>query len=715
MVKPNILFMAADDMPHIGRMMSQLIKGFDLPNYRRIANLGTDFDYAYCVVPVCEPARTAVMTGMSPADTKSFDLSVGWSSLVHPRQLWLYRLKEAGYFLGTTGKIFHGYGPEPDWVYKELYDTPPFNRGPMEPGNPLEDRGGMYGNVYVNETDWYDVNRANDAIKFLNEYQEAKPFYYACGFHHPHNWWTTPVRIHDMINLDDVIIPEDWQGGFDTLPFVKQFMADGTTGFGTDPANWTPENTDFVRRTIRNFGAACLWMDEQLGRVYDALMASPHANNTIVTFYSDHGYHLADHEKWHKFTLYEQAACAPLMIKVPGQTPRKVTSPVSHMDLGATILDLCGIGVPEGFRGESLAPWINGETPEGKLVLTFWYGSVSGLFPDGKRVTVYQDASSEMFDIIADPWATTDISDTDPTFTERRSQLLRDSGDWGMLLVEQAIDTSRASNFQSFLGTNVTDARFATSFVALGDLSGKGRSPGYQKMYSQGMTENKRTKMPPHIEDFGFMGHASQETELIGNDGSNRVVMTSSSWKRVTMDLGEGDDENVDPGQNRLVVYGRSGNDILRAGNNPRNELYGGTGNDTLHGGTNIDSLYGGEGNDWIDGGGGNDYIIGGVGSDTIFGGAGNDTIVMDAGKDTATGGSGADTFVAHRTGEVLTITDITTEDVLDLTAWAPIQPVKVTQSGPHVEVTAALEKVICQNALRSTVLACIKGVATNG
>ncbi|MCP5787347.1 sulfatase-like hydrolase/transferase, partial [Klebsiella pneumoniae] len=77
-------------------------------------------------------------------------------------------------------------------------------------------------------------------------------------------------------------------------------------------------NIDYVRRTIRNIGAAALWMDEQLGRVLDALEASPHKDNTIVTFYSDHGQHAGDHARLFKFTLYEQAAIAPMVIKVPG-------------------------------------------------------------------------------------------------------------------------------------------------------------------------------------------------------------------------------------------------------------------------------------------------------------------------------------------------------------------------------------------------------------
>ena len=54
-VGDNILFLCADDLCHTNRLLNLLIAGFDLPNLRRLQNTATDFDRAYCVVPICEP------------------------------------------------------------------------------------------------------------------------------------------------------------------------------------------------------------------------------------------------------------------------------------------------------------------------------------------------------------------------------------------------------------------------------------------------------------------------------------------------------------------------------------------------------------------------------------------------------------------------------------------------------------------------------------
>lgn len=708
---PNVLFIAADDLCHLDRMLAVLVSGYELPSLRRLMSSGTDFDRAYCCVPVCEPARTAVMSGFSPADTRSFDLTEGWKDILRPEHLWAYQFRQAGYWMGTTGKIYHGYDAQPQWVYDVLYDSERFvirNWNPATAG--AEDRGGMYGLVFEDETLWYDYERATEAINMINARPVGQPWFIECGFHHPHNAWYSPRRIHDMVPLENVIIPASWQGGFDTLPFVRQFIGAGELS-SSDPALWTAEETLYVRQTIRNYAAGALWMDVQLGRVLDALEASPHANDTIVTFYSDHGYHLSDHSRWHKFTLYEQSACAPMVIRAPGQVPRKVAAPVSHVDLGATLLDLCGLPIREGHRGVSLKPWIDGETPAPRVIPTFWYGSTS-VASDDKRVTVYQDGSSEMFNIVSDVWSKTNISTADPAFEALREAAIVTARDWGFMVVEEAVDTSRPGPLQSFLGTMPTDTHISTSFVALGDFdSTKGRSPGYQRMWGAAETNGGIVRMPPHVEDFSTMGRSAAKMHLIGNALNNVVRIEEAYWQEFRADLGEGDDEIVRAGSTRVIAYGGPGNDTLRAGAWGGNRLYGGPGDDSLIGGANNDYLEDGPGNDYLDGGAGNDTLVATSGTARMVGGAGDDLLIVTGGQNRLHGGAGADTFRIMRTGLIQTITDLNADDRLDLSDWAGIQPVRLVQAGPDCHVTAGVELIICEGRTIANVQPRISGV----
>jgi hypothetical protein len=137
------------------------------------------------------------------------------------------------------------------------------------------------------------------------------------------------------------------------------------------------------------------------------------------------------------------------------------------------------------------------------------------------------------------------------------------------------------------------------------------------------------------------------------------------------------------------IILGGGGNDILR----------GGAGNDVIYGGAGKDELIGGPGDDYLDGGAGADNLSGGIGNDVLLGGAGNDVLDGGAGKDILnggkgddilTGGSGADTFVFEENFGFDTITDLTAQDSIDLTALSSITSLNqltFTQVGSSVVV----------------------------
>src|SRR5690606_1535585 len=120
---------------------------------------------------------------------------------------------------------------------------------------------------------------------------------------------------------EDVHLDDNWNQVWEVSAFADAYVRQFGGGGGLDPDTWSASKELAIRHEIRNYAAGALFMDAMLGRVLDALAASTFANDTVVTFYSDHGYHLGDRNRWHKFTLYEQAARAPMIIKVPGQTP----------------------------------------------------------------------------------------------------------------------------------------------------------------------------------------------------------------------------------------------------------------------------------------------------------------------------------------------------------------------------------------------------------
>ena len=106
---------------------------------------------------------------------------------------------------------------------------------------------------------------------------------------------------------------------------------------------------------------ACVsFVDAQVGRLLKALDELDLAQNTIVVFWSDHGYHLGEHNGvWQKRTLFEQGARAPLIIRAPGQqysAGQPCRRIVEFVDIYPTLTDIAGIKSPGKLAGRSLKP-----------------------------------------------------------------------------------------------------------------------------------------------------------------------------------------------------------------------------------------------------------------------------------------------------------------------------------------------------------------------
>lgn len=109
---------------------------------------------------------------------------------------------------------------------------------------------------------------------------------------------------------------------------------------------------------IQAYRASAAWTDWNVGRVLDALERLKLADNTIVVFFGDHGYHLGEKGKWSKHgSLFEVGARVPLVVRLPGAAGngRACGRTVQLLDLYPTLAELCGLPVPAGLEGHSFA------------------------------------------------------------------------------------------------------------------------------------------------------------------------------------------------------------------------------------------------------------------------------------------------------------------------------------------------------------------------
>jgi arylsulfatase A-like enzyme len=349
----NVVFIVSDDLrPELGAYGNAVVR---TPNLDRLAARGMRFDRAYAQYPLCNPSRTSFLTGRYPTTTGVMDNLV-WYGDAHPDWVTLPRLfRDRGYATLRTGKIFHADLDDTD-AWTEGGEPRHVTRGARKlRGDPRARAANSDRTVVLDgdgETD-EDYRNATQAIEYLERYRDRR-FFLALGFAAPHSPPTAPRKFYDLYDPARIPLPPDFAPapapppGFPELS-VRRRNADLFIGRDASPGE--------AREMIRGYYAATSFMDEQVGRVLDALDRLHLRDRTIVVFLGDHGYHLGEKGKWSKaYSLFEVGLRVPLLLSVPGTGGEVTTHPVELLDLYPTLAELCGLPEPAGLEGHSLVP-----------------------------------------------------------------------------------------------------------------------------------------------------------------------------------------------------------------------------------------------------------------------------------------------------------------------------------------------------------------------
>jgi uncharacterized sulfatase len=194
-----------------------------------------------------------------------------------------------------------------------------------------------------------DGKVAARAIELMEKHKDdGKPFFIAAGFYKPHCPWITPKQYFDEYNLSQIQLPPITD---DTPKDYPQHALDSTRPwpyFGVKP--------DEARQCKLAYYAAISFVDAQIGKLIDTVDRLGLADNTIIVFWSDHGYHLGEHGLFFKQSVFEEACRVPLVICTPHMKDAGTTSEklVELVDLYPTLADLAGLTPPKDLQGFSM-------------------------------------------------------------------------------------------------------------------------------------------------------------------------------------------------------------------------------------------------------------------------------------------------------------------------------------------------------------------------
>jgi len=370
--RPNVLMFVVDDMNDwIGPMGD---KQAVTPNIDRLANMGLTFLNGHTAGVFCAPSRSAMFTGRHATTTGCYTTQVYFHDHPDIRPLQVV-LQNGGYATYGAGKLFHhpaGYvdlrgwdeffvrnpdqknrgWPLETWLFDDPILPVPFpnsiyNRG-QEPTGGLFLEWGRIRNEH--EEKMADTIRTEWAARLLKRAHD-KPFFVAVGLYTPHFPNYVPGKYFDLYDPSKIKPPPYKEDDLEDLP---------------QPIRRAKENRgrihkrlvelDAVTDAIHGYLASISYADAMLGRLLDAIASGPNADNTIIVFWSDHGYHHGQKFDWGKHTLWQRTSNIPFIWAGPGiARGAKVDATVSLIDVFPTLVELCGLEDAQSRDGVTLA------------------------------------------------------------------------------------------------------------------------------------------------------------------------------------------------------------------------------------------------------------------------------------------------------------------------------------------------------------------------
>jgi arylsulfatase A-like enzyme len=472
---PNILWICTDQQRFdtIGALGNPAVS---TPNLDRLVAEGVAFTHAYCQSPICTPSRASFLTGQYAST-----LHVNGNGLSHfppePR-LVTRRLAEVGYDCGLIGKLHlasayrrieprvddgyrywqYSHAPRDDWATGHDYAD-----WVRDQGYSLKELTQSVDGVPapLHQTTWC----AEKTIDFLRRPHEG-PWLASVNIYDPHPPFNPPREYRDQFDPKAMpgpaFRPSDLmqQAQLAEIDFQSRAQAPEDLDIkhpigvkspvsGMETAASSGERDAWTLQAA--YYAMIKLIDDQVGRILDALEESGQRENTVVIFMSDHGEMLGDHgliEKGCRF--YEGLVRVPMIWSWPGHFAAGLRSDalVELVDVAPTLLALADLPIPAEMEGRSLLPILTGEADphhHREFVRTEYYDALD--LPDHTYATMVRDARyklvvyhghglGELYDLVEDPQEFDNLWD-DPAHQARKLDLLHKSFDKAMLIMDR--------------------------------------------------------------------------------------------------------------------------------------------------------------------------------------------------------------------------------------------------------------------------------------
>jgi arylsulfatase A-like enzyme len=388
----NVLLIVCDDLNDYIETLGGHPQA-QTPNIKRLIESGVSFTQAHCNIPICNPSRASLITGLYPHTSQCFGFE-NWdeNEILKNSRTMMAHFSAHGYHALGTGKIMHNrdrqewddfghpsdYGPfafdggkdnlpHPDVPapFRDDFGAIDGSFGPLRMLSPDENLTWRTGGWNKQRELRYESDEDRDltgdemnaqwAVEKLEAFAEepgAKPFFMGVGFVRPHTPLIVPQKYFDQFPLEKIQLPEIMDGDAEdtfkhTVTSEEDDRSDdrGTKLYDSLVASYDGNRELALKKFIQAYLASVASVDDLIGQILDVVENSSLKDNTIIVFTSDHGWGMGEKDYLYKNSLWQESTRIPLVIRAPGVSKSGETSdtPVSLIDLYPTLIDLCGL------------------------------------------------------------------------------------------------------------------------------------------------------------------------------------------------------------------------------------------------------------------------------------------------------------------------------------------------------------------------------------
>jgi choline-sulfatase len=323
------------------------------PSLDRLAAGGCVFENAYCNSPICGPSRASMITGRYPSEIQCYG-----NASVYPGSpdSVAHHLKRHGRKPYSIGRMDfkldcdHGFdaqseGPRKVPAIAEFFRRPSVRRLDI----------GRRKMLNVELTEDRPCGHEGAACSWLQQHRGEEGWFLFLNFLQPHSPFRVPRKYFELFGPRDFDLPVGSTEGLNSQHPAIQAQRRSWNML----EDFSEEDT---RRQLAGYYAMIAWLDQALGRIFDALHRAGLEDNTLVIYTSDHGENAGDRGLWGKANFYDSAARVPMIASGPGvKRGSRVQSPVSLIDLAPTISQALDAPADPAWRGASLLPLAHGE------------------------------------------------------------------------------------------------------------------------------------------------------------------------------------------------------------------------------------------------------------------------------------------------------------------------------------------------------------------